>query len=133
MNIAVVQNCTATLSGLRILLLEDELLLAMMLDDALTALGCVVSKTPRVSEALRLAATDAIDGAVLDVNVAGEESYPVADELSRCGIPFVFVTGYGAGSLRSDHRDRPTLQKPFGPADLERVATAAFATARRRE
>lgn len=127
MKSAAAQSRTARFSGLRILVVEDELLLAMALDDALTALGCIVSKTPRVSEALRLAATEAIDGAILDVNIAGQESYPLAHELARRGIPFVFVTGYEASRLPSEHRGRPMLRKPFRPADLERVMAAALA------
>ena len=70
----------------------------------------------------------ALEGAMLDVNVAGEPVYPVAQQLSRRGIPFVFVTGYDAARLPADYRDRPILRKPFGMEALTRIVESAFAS-----
>ena len=118
-----------------ILVVEDEMLLMMTFEDMLIDFGCCVLKAGRVAKAAQLAATAAIDGAILDVNVAGETVYPVADELRRRRIPFLFATGYGAGGLRADYRDWPTLGKPFRQRDLQAlVATwtvAASAVTRR--
>lgn len=115
--------------GLRVLVVEDEALLAMTMEDMLADLGCkVVGPVGRVDQAVLLAGSERLDGAILDVNVAGVEVYPVARELAGRGIPFVFVSGYGAESLPAQWRDRPTLQKPFHPDDLTRAMAQAFAT-----
>jgi CheY-like chemotaxis protein len=113
-------------SGLRILVVEDQMVLAMMLEDMLTDLGYRVVKAARVAKAVELAATAAIDGAILDMNVAGEPVYPVAQELHDRGIPFLFATGYGPEGLRPDYRGWPILAKPFRLADLRRVTAATF-------
>lgn len=109
--------------GKCILVVEDEMLLAMMLEDMLTDLGCRVIKAARVAKATDLAATAAIDCAILDVNLDGESSYPVAHELGRRGIPFIFSSGYGADGLRSDYHGSPILSKPFSRQDLQRILT----------
>jgi DNA-binding response OmpR family regulator len=114
--------------GLSILVAEDEMMLAMMFEDLLSALGCAVVKAARVAQAARLAATEKLDGAILDVNLAGEAIYPVAEQLRRRGIPFAFITGYGAGGLRADYRDWPMLAKPFHQHDLRRLVAEMFAT-----
>lgn len=119
-------DSTAALTGRRILIVDDEMLLAMALEDGLTALGCVTVIAPRVAKALQLIAAESFDGAMLDVNVAGEPIYPIAQELSRRGIPFVFVTGYDAARLRIEYRDRPILRKPFGMEALAQIAGSAF-------
>lgn len=120
---------TVISSGLRILLVEDDMLIAMMVEDALRVLGChIIGPASRVSKAVRLAATEAIDGAILDINLAGERVDPVAAELCRRRIPFVFVTGYDATAAPDHYGDRPILQKPFRLQDLERIVTKAFVT-----
>jgi CheY-like chemotaxis protein len=111
-----------------ILVVEDEMLLAMMLEDMLTELGYRVIKVARVGKATDLAATAAIDCAILDVNLDGEWSYPVADALRRRGIPFVFSSGYGADGLRADYIGSPVLSKPFSQHDLQRVLTKVLAS-----
>jgi DNA-binding response OmpR family regulator len=102
------------------------MIVAMMLEDMLTELRCEVVKAARVAKAVDLAATAELDGAILDVNVAGEPVYPVARELQKRGIPFIFSTGYGAGGLASDYRDRPTLSKPFQQEDLAPTLAGAL-------
>lgn len=111
----------------RVLLVEDEMMVAMLLEDMLSDFGCeVIGPAGRVDEALSLARNGAIDVAILDVNLAGQETYPVADVLAAAGIPFVFATGYGAGGLRDGYKHRPTLQKPFQQRDLIRALTQAL-------
>lgn len=106
----------------RILIVEDEVLLALQLEDMLTALGHkVVGQATRIDVALELARERDIDFAVLDINVAGTKSFPVADTLRQRGIPFAFATGYGAEGLVDGYRDWPTLRKPYGQEDLERT------------
>src|SRR5271155_2223369 len=102
------QGIEHSLAGMRILVVEDEMMVAMMLEDMLTDLGCEVIKAGRVAKAFQLIATGGIDCAILDINVAGEPVYPVAQELEELGIPFIFSSGYGAGGLAAKYSDRPT-------------------------
>jgi DNA-binding response OmpR family regulator len=113
-------------TGFRILVVDDEMMLAMMLEEMLQDFGCSVVKAARIAKAVPLAVNQPLDGAILDVNVAGELIYPVAEELRRRSIPFAFVSGYGADGLRADYRACPTLSKPFRQDDL-RMVVAAFA------
>ncbi|MGQ9365376.1 response regulator [Azospirillum sp. ST 5-10] len=107
------------LSGLRLLLVEDEAMVAMMLEDMLGDLGCeVVGPAASVAQALELATGAALDAAILDVNVGGEPIYPVAERLAERGVPFVFTTGYGAADIDVRFADAPALQKPFSPPSL---------------
>lgn len=117
---------TTSAPSLRILLVEDEMMVAMMFEDALTDLGYRVIKAARVAKAVKLAATEAIDGAILDMNLAGEAVYPVAEVLQRRGIPLIFATGYGGKKLRSDFLRWPILAKPFHLENLARVAAETF-------
>ncbi|HEV7122319.1 MAG TPA: response regulator [Rhodanobacter sp.] len=112
--------------GLRILMVEDEMLLALSLEDMLRLLGCEVVKAARLHKALKLVDTEKIDGALLDVNLDGESVYPVAAELDRRGIPYAFMSGYGSDMLDADYRDRPALLKPFVADEMERVMVATF-------
>jgi CheY-like chemotaxis protein len=106
----------------RILVVEDEYLIRMLLEDMLADLGYdVAGAVSSIAEASELAAKGDINAAVLDVNLDGQEIYPVADILAKRGLPFVFVTGYGENSLSEPYRDRPALQKPF---QVEQLKTA---------
>jgi CheY-like chemotaxis protein len=108
---------TPALQGVKVLVVEDEYLVAALMEDILESAGCVVTgPIPRLAQALDAANSEACDAAVLDVNLAGERIYPVADILSRRNIPFVFVTGYGV--LPGEYANRPRLCKPFKVADL---------------
>jgi DNA-binding response OmpR family regulator len=106
--------------GKRVLVVEDEVLVAMMIEDVVAAIGHVVVGPSRdVRQALRL--VDGADCAVLDVNLNGELIYPVADALRRRGTPFIFVTGYGADGIRADYLDAPIIAKPFDEKILARA------------
>lgn len=110
---------TAALEGIRVLVVEDEFLVATLIEDMLTSAGCVVSgPVSRVPEALDAVGRGNFDAAVLDINLAGDRIDPVADALSRRNVPFVFVTGYSRGLLPGEYATRPRLRKPFKLADL---------------
>lgn len=110
------------LTGLTVFLTEDETMVSMLIEDMLQELGA----TKVIHAASRAAALDALGRAapalaVLDVNLGGETSYPVAAELHRRGIPFIFVTGYGRGGVDEAWADRAVLQKPM---NLQMLAAA---------
>ena len=112
----------ADLNGLRVLVVEDEMMVSMLIEDMLSDLGCqVVGPASRLDEALELARIGGIDCAVLDVNLGGQPIFPVADLLRERGAPFAFATGYGDAGLREVDRGTPVLQKPFRESDLARV------------
>ena len=116
------------LSGRRVLVVEDESRIAMLIGDVLEDLGCeVVALASRVDEALEKVASLDFEVALLDVNLNGEPSYPVADELAARGMPFVLATGYGAARIPAQLKHAPVLQKPFLRADLERALLTALA------
>ena len=104
-----------------VLLAEDEMLLAMMLEDRLEHFGYRVIKAARLAGCLALAETEAIDVAILDINLAGEQSFPVAAVLRRRGIPFLFSSGYGDEGLSESWRGEKVLQKPY---DTNQLLTA---------
>lgn len=110
------------LCGRRVLVVEDEVLLVMMIEDMLADLGCKsVSSAATVDQALALIATQAFDVAMLDVNLNGKDSHPVAEALSSRGIPFFYATGNTAQSLREGYAGRPLLRKPFRQEDLTAI------------
>jgi DNA-binding response OmpR family regulator len=107
-----------------VLIAEDEMLLAMMLSDLMENAGYHVLVTARLAKGLELAASEPIDAAILDINLAGQDSFPLADALSRRGIPFIFASGYGRDDVPEAHRDVAVLQKPYDTAEIQ----AAIAT-----
>ena len=110
------------LAGRRILIVEDETLVSMVIEEALKDLGCtIVGPVATRDRALALARVEPLDGALLDVNLGGEPVYPVADALSARGIPFAFVTGYGHAGIADRYARMPTLVKPFQLATVERL------------
>jgi len=114
------------LKGGRVLIVEDEALVAMTLEAMLEDLGWItVGPVGRLDEAMRLARTEPIDAAVLDVNLAGENTAPVAQTLVERRIPFIVATGYGESDLDGFFRMAPSLAKPFTIDGLsERMAEA---------
>jgi CheY-like chemotaxis protein len=113
-------SASTEFEGRRVLLVEDEAMIAMLLEDMLGDLGCkVVGPAYALDSALELAAdNDAIDVAILDVNLAGRPVFELADALRGRGVPMVFSTGYGARGLREIDRDVPVLGKPFHACEL---------------
>jgi CheY-like chemotaxis protein len=113
---------TAELKGLRVLVVEDEMMVSMLIEDMLSDMGCtVMGPASRLDEAIELATSSDIDCAVLDVNLGGQPIFPLADLLRERGCPFAFATGYGDAGLRDVDRGTPVLQKPFREGDLARV------------
>jgi CheY-like chemotaxis protein len=113
---------------LRVLIIEDEVLIAMLIEDMLADLGCiVVGIVSTLDDALTRISALGFDAAILDVNLNGAESYPVARALARQRVPFLFSTGYGHRGISASFRGVPILAKPFESADLERGLAAAIA------
>ena len=104
------------------------MLVAMNIEDMLLEHGFVVAgMASRLAPALTLAREGRFDAAMLDVNLAGEASFPVADLLAERGIPFLFATGYGLAGLEERYRGHPVLQKPFRAAELRKAIEAIAA------
>jgi CheY-like chemotaxis protein len=111
---------------MRVLVVEDEAAISLLLEDMLLDFGCeVIGPAARLSAALEAVSRETIDLAILDVNVAGEPIYPVADALAQLSVPFVFSTGYGSAGIKDAYRDRPVLQKPFAQHDLKQKLLVA--------
>ena len=112
----------------RILIVEDELMIRMLLEDMLGELGyTIVAQVGRIDEALDAVKNGGFDVAILDVNLNGENTAPVAEALAARGVPFVFATGYGEHGLPEAFRDRPALKKPFQLDGLSQVLQSALA------
>jgi CheY-like chemotaxis protein len=108
------------LIGRRVLIVEDEAIIAMTLEDVLQELGCfVVGPAAGIADALASIRTEAIDAAFLDLNIDGRESYLVADALRARDVPFLFCTGYGADGVDPRYAGSAVLQKPFMPSEVE--------------
>ena len=119
---------TTSSTAPRVLVVEDEYLIRMLLEDMLDELGySVAAAVGTISEARQFAASGEFNAAILDVNLDGEEIFPVADILAKRGLPFVFVTGYGERSLPEPYRSRPALQKPFQAEQLKNTLTGLLA------
>ena len=115
------------LAGRHILIVEDEMILALDLEDIIKDFGCTSAMVSRVGRAIPLIATQAFGAAILDLNLAGEQVYPVADELIRRSIPFVFATGYGVDGVDPAYRSHPVLAKPYSRHQVEAALLQALA------
>ena len=122
---------TQPLSGRRVLVVEDESLVAMLLETILEDMGCTpIGPASTVDEAEVMARdTVNLDAALLDVNVSGRQVFPVASALKARGIPFVFSTGYGESGLPDEWRGNPTIQKPFTEAAIRDALMQAMGVA----
>lgn len=117
------------LAGIRVLVVEDEALVSMLLEDFLADLGCtVVAVAATLAKGLDLVRDPAlaVDGATLDVNLGGEKVFPIADLLRDRGIPFVFATGYGRNGLPPRFADCSVIPKPFGIEPLKATLLSAW-------
>lgn len=108
-------------AGRRILIVEDEPIIALALEDMLADHGADVYLAERLDEAFMLFEREPVDAAILDVNVHGHRSYPLAQALLERRIPFIFATGYGDSSHPPEFCDIPTIAKPYRMADIERA------------
>jgi len=118
------------LKGLRLLVVEDEALVAMMIETMLDDIGCIVVEVAgTVSRGLALVADEAlaVDGAILDVNLGGEKVYPVAEALRARDVPFIFSTGYGIDGIAAEFAHVPALAKPYQQAALEVMLASVLA------
>jgi CheY-like chemotaxis protein len=115
------------LDGVRVLIVEDEAIVCMLIEQLVEDFGCEVSATAaRVPIGAELARDADIDLAVLDMNLAGQPIDPVVEVLIERGVPFVFATGYGEGGLSPAWRGRPVVTKPFMPAQLRAAMLRAL-------
>ena len=115
---------------LRILVVEDTLMLAEVLVDQLEGCGCeVVGPVGHLNRGVTLAQSEKLDGALLDVNLNGERCFPIAEVLTARSIPFAFLTGYGDAAIAPEFRHIPRLSKPYSTAELERLLETQFVAA----
>ena len=116
----------SSVAGKRVLVVEDELMIRMLLQDMLADLGhTLAGEAGRIDEALTLAKDGEFDVAILDVNLNGQPISPVVEVLIERGLPFVFATGYGQRGVPEPYRKTPTLQKPFQAEALAQAIKAA--------
>ena len=122
---------TQPLTGRRVLIVEDESLVAMLIETILEDMDCVpVGPASNVEEGLALARdAESLDAALLDVNVSGQQVFPVAEALRARGVPFVFSTGYGEGGLPDEWRGLPTVQKPLTESAIRDALMKAIGVA----
>jgi CheY-like chemotaxis protein len=114
--------------GRRVLIVEDELMIRMLLEDMLAQLGYeVTASATRVEEAVQAATSADFDVAIIDANLEGQPVSAVADALVARGMPFLFATGYGQRGLPEHHRDRPILKKPFQIESLRDILDQVLA------
>lgn len=108
-----------TLAGTRVLVVEDEAIIAMTAEDMLEELGCTLAGTAAtLGDAMAAAERGGFDLALLDINLNGVDSLPVADLLQVKRIPFVFTTGYGSAGRGAGHDEAPLVTKPYRIGEL---------------
>ncbi len=115
------------LTGCRVLVVEDEVLIGMVLEDILEMLGCaLVGSAATMDEAWRLATDSAFDVAILDVNIGADPIFPLAENIQERGIPIIFATGSLPDSLPERFRECPVLEKPYVYAGVEAALGRAW-------
>jgi CheY-like chemotaxis protein len=116
------------LSGRRVLVVEDEMMVLMMIEDMLADLGCEsVTAAATTDQAIALIKTQVFDAAMLDMNLNGTKNSSIADALGARGVPFIFSTGYSGHNMMNRHQDRPILKKPFQFEELAAILTRLLA------
>ncbi|AEV63127.1 response regulator [Pseudomonas ogarae] len=117
--------------GVRVLVVEDEGAIALLIEEMLEEFGCeVVASVARLAAACEVAGSAQVDLAILDVNLAGERVFPVAEILQGRKIPFLFSTGYGASGLPAEYAGCPVLHKPFSQSELQQKIAVTLKEAR---
>ncbi len=115
------------LRGIRVLVVEDTFLIADLIVETLSDLGCrVVGPAARLNQGLALVNGEPLDGALLDVNLAGEQCFPIADALAERRVPFAFLTGYGDVGIPAAYQQVPRLAKPFALPELVALVGRCF-------
>lgn len=115
------------LAGVRVVVVEDESLVSMLLEDMLDDLGCtVVAAASELEDASTKLSSTAYDVVILDVNLNGARTFGIAETLAQNGTPFVFSTGYGAEGIPEHLRAVPIMSKPFAGREVERALAAAL-------
>jgi DNA-binding response OmpR family regulator len=115
------------LGGKRVLIVEDEMLIALLIEDFLAEMGCItVATCGSVQTALDAVGTQAFDFAILDVNLAGEMAYPVAELLGERNIPFLLLSGYGTEAVPPGHPEWKVCAKPFKGEELVKMLLAVL-------
>ena len=110
-----------------ILVLEDEPIIGFALEDMLLSVGCpAVLIATRLDEARAILAAQRVDAAILDVNIHGERSYPIADMLEARGLPYIFASGYGDTEHPESQRLVPTVTKPYSIEDIRSALQSAL-------
>lgn len=117
----------AASSDVRVLIVEDEMLIALGLIDMVEALGASPVSASRLAKALTLVANETFDAAIVDMNLANEPADAVLDALSACGVPFVITTGYGTEAIAEKYRGAPRLAKPYMPEHVEAALLSVLA------
>lgn len=116
------------LSGRRVLVVENEMLVLMNTEDMLADFGCEsVIAAATVDQALALVEAQSFDVAMLDMNLNGDKTHAIANALAARGVPFLFATGYDAHDMRDGYRDQPVLRKPFQDQELLSILTDLLA------
>jgi DNA-binding response OmpR family regulator len=119
-------------TGCRVLVVEDETLIAVLIEEVLSEMGCeILGPIAKLETALQLAKDGIFDIAVLDVTIRGGKVYPVAEELMARGVPFILASGYGDWSLPSSLREHRRLTKPFAEAELKEQVRLLYSEAAR--
>jgi CheY-like chemotaxis protein len=128
---AILDKDPTRLRGCRVLVVEDEFLVALLLEDQLERLGCRIEETAAsLAEAMEAVAGGSFDLAVLDVNLNNEKSFAVAAALEARGTPFLFATGFGAAGIDPAFAQAPVLQKPYTEVQLRAALLAALTSSR---
>ena len=121
---------TNDVAGCRVLVVEDETLIALLIEDMLAAMDCeIVGPIGKLETAIQIAQEGKFDIAILDVTIRGGKVYPVAEHLLARGVPFVLASGYGDWALPPSLRDQRRLTKPFTAAELEEQVRLLFGQA----
>jgi DNA-binding response OmpR family regulator len=114
-----------TIAGKLVLILEDEPIVGLALEDMIDEAGGRSVYAERIEQALELVASEPLDAAILDINLHGKQSYPVAAALASRGVVYIFATGYGDTVHPDEFAEVPTVAKPYSFADLEKALQRA--------